>query len=96
MELNRFEKANVKRIFNATKSLRAKKARVVRVINTKMKEVEQLDNEIIGWEQPVISKYGKTSEEILKDMDAPVVEVVEAADDEEIVPIVEEETEIEE
>ena len=37
MELNRFEKANVKRIFNATKSLRAKKTRVVRVINAKMK-----------------------------------------------------------
>lgn len=84
MELNRFEKANVKRVFNSTKGLRTRRARIMKVIEDKVKEVELIDNEIKDWEQPVISKYGKTSEELLKDMDAPVTEVVEVSDEEEI------------
>lgn len=78
MELNRFEKANVKRVFNSTKSLRTRRAKVVKIITEKAKEVEAIDNEIKEWEQPVINKYGKTSEELLMEMDAPITEEVEA------------------
>lgn len=91
MELNRFEKANVKRIFNTTKTLRNKKVRIITAIEAKNKELEAVESEIKEWEAPIITKYGKTSEEILKAMGEPVVEVVEAKEEEvyneEVTPI---------
>lgn len=65
MGLSKYEMAAVKRTAQNVKVLRKKLSRQDLIIEKAMQEKKALEEEISLWEAPLISKYGKTSEEIL-------------------------------
>ena len=69
-ELNKFELASVKRTYNNTKRLYAKRDKIQDVIEAKKAELQVILDEIEMWESPIVKKYGMTPEQILN----PVVQ----------------------
>lgn len=66
IELTRFQMAAVKRTEQSVRALRRKKVRLEATIEKTLKEIEELDQEIDIWEQPVIQMTGGfTSEQVL-------------------------------
>lgn len=65
-ELTRFEIAACKRTAETVKSRRKKKANLMAKIEKLQSEIEQLDAEIMIWEEPIIKMTGGfTSEQVL-------------------------------
>lgn len=65
-ELTRFEIAACKRTAETVKSRRKKKASLMAKIEKLQSEIEQLDAEIMVWEEPIIKMTGGfTSEQVL-------------------------------
>lgn len=65
VELNKFELASVKRTYNNTKRLYAKRDKLQDVIEAKKAELQVILDEIEMWESPIVKKYGMTPEQIL-------------------------------
>lgn len=76
-ELTRFEIAACKRTAETVKSRRKKKANLMAKIEKLQSEIEQLDAEIMIWEEPIIKMTGGfTSEQVLNgEMEAMQAEV---------------------
>lgn len=71
MALSKYELAAVKRTAQNVKVLRKKLSRQDLIIEKAMQEKKSLEEEISLWEAPLISKYGMTSEDILKGGEEP-------------------------
>lgn len=75
-ELTKFELAAVKRTAANVKIFRTKKAKYEAKKDDFQKEIDALNQLIDAWEAPVIAMTGKTSEEILSQLnsEAPAAE----------------------
>lgn len=73
VELNKFELASVKRTYNNTKRLYAKRDKLQEAIEAKKAELQVIIDEIEIWESPIVKKYGMTPEQILNPVEVQEV-----------------------